>query len=54
MINAQKIREKLAELRRRDRHYELFGASAHRYELNPRLTEEDVSAFEGRYRCRFP
>jgi hypothetical protein len=40
------IREKLAELRAADPDLRVFGASRHRYELNPPVDEAFLARFE--------
>ena len=44
----------LADLKRRDPHFEVFGADAHRYELNPPLPVQQVAAFETQHRVKLP
>lgn len=50
----QEIVEKLGELRRLDPMFKVFGASSHRYELPPPLSEKVIAQFETYYRCRLP
>ncbi len=50
----QSIRSRLQELARRDAGYGLFGASTHRYELFPPLTEDKVRSFELLHGVRLP
>jgi SMI1/KNR4 family protein SUKH-1 len=42
----ERIRRKLARLRACDTAFTVFGASKHRYALNPCLSEEEISAIE--------
>jgi hypothetical protein len=48
------IKRKLERLRRADRNLELFGASTHRYRLNPRLTEVQLQEFEKKHQVMLP
>ena len=41
-------------LRTLDRERRVFGAGAHRYQLNPKLTFKEVAAFERTWRCQLP
>ena len=45
---------KLDELRRQDEDLIAFGASKHRYQLNPPASEDEVAAFESKYGVRLP
>jgi hypothetical protein len=49
-----RIADKLAALRRADPGLEVYGASTHRYHLNPPLSEREVLAFEARARVTVP
>jgi hypothetical protein len=49
-----RIADKLAALRRADPRLEVYGASSHRYHLNPPLSEREVLAFEERARVTIP
>jgi hypothetical protein len=49
-----RIADKLAALRRADPGLEVYGASSHRYHLNPPLSEREVLAFEARARVAIP
>jgi hypothetical protein len=44
----------LAELRRADPNYSLFGAKYHRYQLNPPLTEPQLARFEQQHQIVLP
>ena len=48
------LQTKLDELRRRDPQLKVFGASTHRYVLNPCLSEEQVRESESRYGIDIP
>src|SRR5262249_21660661 len=48
------IADKLAALRHADPGLEVYGASSHRYRLNPPLSEREVRAFEERARISIP
>jgi hypothetical protein len=52
MIDEIKI--KLALLRGRDPHYQIFGANVHRYRMGAPLTEEQVATFELEYAVTLP
>jgi hypothetical protein len=53
-MHYESVRNAVEALRLRDTAFELFGAGRHRYKLNPRLSEPEVAAFEGRYAVRLP
>lgn len=46
--------ERLDQLRRSDAGLSVFGASAHRYHLNPPLTEAELVAFERKHQVTLP
>jgi hypothetical protein len=46
MISLQELDKKLSQLRRRDPELKLFGASTHRYTLNPPLGVDEIERFE--------
>ncbi|MFN8373093.1 MAG: SMI1/KNR4 family protein [Anaerolineae bacterium] len=48
------IKIKLALLRGRDPHYQVFGANVHRYRMSAPLSEEQVEAFEEQYGVTLP
>lgn len=50
----QSIFEKLAALRAKDVEFKVFGASSHRYKLNPPLTDKEVQHVEEKYRFSAP
>jgi hypothetical protein len=49
-----RLQAKLAELRRHDPHFRVFGASDHRYVLNSCLSERQVRKMEARYGITLP
>ena len=49
-----RIHQKLADLKRWDTQYQLFGAKYHRYELAPPLDEATLAKLEMRFGIRFP
>lgn len=49
-----RIEKKLEHLRRADRSFSVFGASSHRYVLNRELSDQQISAFEIKYRVDLP
>jgi hypothetical protein len=51
---ANTVRRTLEELRAADPSFQRFGASTHRYELNPVLKPEAVAAFEANHGIRLP
>jgi SMI1 / KNR4 family (SUKH-1) len=53
-MGAEELLEKLTELRARDRELVVFGASAHRYVLEPALTEQAIKRLEERHGVEFP
>ena len=50
----QRIQQKLAQAKAADKDLEVFGASSHKYHLNPPVTEAEVLAFEKKYGVRLP
>ena len=49
-----RIQEKLAQAKAADKDLEVFGASSHKYHLNPPVSEAEVLAFEKKYGVRLP
>jgi hypothetical protein len=54
MSSLERILQKLDTLRELDPSFEVFGAAGHEYELNPALSEEELSAFEAEHRVKLP
>lgn len=52
--DVSRLQSKLAELRRRDTQFRVFGASTHRYLLHPCLSEHQVQEAEARYGITLP
>ena len=50
----QRIQQKLAQAKAADKDLQVFGASSHKYHLNPPVTEAEVLAFEKKYGVRLP
>lgn len=50
----ERIKEKFNRLKNGDKNFRLFGSVRHRHELNDVLSEEEVAAFEARYKIRLP
>ena len=50
----QRIQQKLAQAKAADKDLEVFGASSHKYHLNPLVTEAEVLAFEEKYGVSLP
>ncbi|MCA9616287.1 MAG: SMI1/KNR4 family protein, partial [Myxococcales bacterium] len=50
----REIRERLAELRRVDRRYEVHGVADHRYELRAPLTSDELAAAEAQFGVSLP
>ena len=50
----QRIQQKLAQAKAADKDLEVFGASSHKYHLNPPVTEAEVLAFEEKYGVQLP
>ena len=49
-----RIQQKLAQAKAADKNLEVFGADAHKYHLNPPVSEEKVRAFEEKYGLQLP
>ena len=49
-----RIQEKLAQAKAVDKDLEVFGASSHKYHLNPPVSEAEVLAFEKKYGVQLP
>ena len=49
-----RIQQKLAQAKAADKDLEVFGASSHKYHLNPPVTEAKVLAFEEKYGVSLP
>jgi len=54
MADIETIKEKLARLKKIDSDLLIFGADSHKYNLNPVLSEDEVSAFEQRHNIHLP
>ena len=50
----QRIQQKLSQAKAADKDLQVFGASSHKYHLNPPLTEAEVLAFEEKYGVSLP
>ena len=50
----QRIQQKLAQAKVADKDLEVFGASSHKYHLNPPVSEAEVLAFEEKYGVSLP
>ena len=50
----QRIQRKLSQAKAVDKDLQVFGASSHKYHLNPPLSEAEVLAFEKKYGVRLP
>ena len=50
----QRIQQKLSQARAADKDLEVFGASSHKYHLNPPVSEAEVLAFEKKYGVSLP
>ena len=50
----QRIQQKLSQARAADKDLEVFGASSHKYHLNPPVSEAEVLAFEEKYGVSLP
>ena len=50
----QRIQQKLAQAKAADKDLEVFGASSHKYHLNPPVSEAEVLAFEQKYGIQLP
>src|SRR5215468_9209330 len=53
-MHNESVRNAIEALKQRDSAFELFGAAWHRYQLNPRLSELEVTEFENRHGIRLP
>jgi hypothetical protein len=53
-MSAKELLEKLDELRRLDRQLSVFGASAHKYKLEPPLAKRALNRLEKRHGVKFP
>ena len=49
-----RIQQKLAQAKAADKDLEVFGASSHKYHLNPPVSEAEVLAFEKKYGVQLP
>ena len=49
-----RIQQKLAQAKAADKNLEVFGADAHKYHLNPPVSEAEVLAFEQKYGVQLP
>ena len=50
----QRIQQKLAQAKAADKDLEVFGASSHKYHLNPPISEAEVLTFEEKYGVQLP
>ena len=50
----ERIQQKLAQAKAADKDLEVFGASSHKYHLNPPVSEAEVLAFEKKYGVSLP
>ena len=50
----ERIQQKLAQAKAADKDLEVFGASSHKYHLNPPVSEAEVLAFEEKYGVSLP
>ena len=50
----QRIQRKLSQAKAVDKDLQVFGASSHKYHLNPPVSEAEVLAFENKYGVRLP
>lgn len=50
----EEIKSKFEVLKSLDTEFEVFGASAHQYLLNPTLNEKEISQFEKKHHLKFP
>ena len=50
----QRIQQKLSQAKAADKDLQVFGASSHKYHLNPPISEAEVLAFEKKYGVRLP
>jgi len=51
---AARIRKKIVQAAKVDTNFQVFGASSHRYVLNPPVSEAEVQQFEEQYRIQLP
>jgi len=49
-----RIESKLARLKQKDKHYQIFGAADHRYQFNEAITPSFISKFESDHQCKLP
>ena len=49
-----RIQQKLSQAKAADKDLEVFGASSHKYHLNPPVSEAEVLAFEQKYGLTLP
>ena len=49
-----RIQQKLSQAKAADKDLEVFGASSHKYHLNPPVSEAEVLAFEKKYGVSLP
>ena len=49
-----RIQQKLSQAKAADKDFEVFGASSHKYHLNPPISEAEVLAFEKKYGVSLP
>ena len=50
----QRIQQKLSQAKAADKDLEVFGASSHKYHLNPPISEAEVLTFEQKYGIQLP
>ena len=50
----EEIKQKLEELKALDTELGIFGASSHKYDLNPVINEQEIGEFEQRFSCKLP
>jgi SMI1 / KNR4 family (SUKH-1) len=50
----QRIKEKLSVAKKADKHFEVFGAYSHQYEINAPVTQKEVLAVEKTYSIELP
>src|SRR4051812_36275678 len=49
-----RIKNKLAELRRKDKNLIVFGSQLHQYKIQPKKTEDELQEFELKYNIKLP
>ena len=54
MTKSKTIRQKLAQLKKKDTTFQIFGASTHKYDLAPPVPEEQILAFEKAHQISLP